>query len=84
MLNQNKIKKILESVENGENTTIDSLPDIDSFSDSFAVTGAGENENGDSSTSSQAGSSIDSVDVAGEQQDPRVIAKAVQTMMKKD
>ncbi len=74
----------LESVEEDENTTIDSLPDIDSLSDTFAVTGAGEEEGEDALTSSQTDSSIDSVDVAGERQDPRVIAKAVQTMMKKD
>lgn len=58
---------------------IDSLPDIGDMSDSFTFSSEEEED-----SYSEESSDTPSIDINGEQQDPRVIAKAVQTMMKKD
>lgn len=70
----------LEVVDD-EEATIDALPDIDNLSDSFDHTESTEDgwEEVDSSQDSNM-----TVDVGGVEEDPRIIAKAVQTMLKKE
>jgi hypothetical protein len=70
----------LEVVDD-EEATIDALPDIDNLSDSFDHTESMEDgwEEADSSQDSNM-----TVDVGGVEEDPRIIAKAVQTMLKKE
>lgn len=70
----------LEAVDDDE-ATIDALPDIDNLSDSFNHTESSE-EDWEETGSSQDSSMT--VDVGGVEEDPRIIAKAVQTMLKKE
>lgn len=70
----------LEAVDDDE-ATIDALPDIDNLSDSFNHTESTEED------WEETGAGQDSnmtVDVGGVEEDPRTIAKAVQTMLKKE
>lgn len=59
---------------------VEALPEIDSFSDSFSSEDLpdAEGELGGS------GGSSETVDVMGEEQDPHTVAKAIQTMIKRD
>ncbi len=64
-----------------DEATIDALPDIDNLSDSFNHTESTEED------WEETGAGQDSnmtVDVGGVEEDPRTIAKAVQTMLKKE
>lgn len=73
----------LPTMEEDEN--IDALPDIGEFSGSFSTGGEyeeGEEEGGD--TGQFSGSSSAPVEILGQEEDPAVVAKAVQTMLKKE
>ena len=62
---------------------VDTLPDLDEFSDSFESVAAAQ----DSENESNGGggySSTDSVDIMGDEQDPATVAKAVRTIIGRD
>lgn len=62
---------------------VDTLPDLDEFSDSFESVAAAQ----DSENESNGGggySSTDSIDIMGDEQDPATVAKAVRTIIGRD
>ena len=62
---------------------VDTLPDLDEFSDSFESVAAAQ----DAENESNGGggySSTDSVDIMGDEQDPATVAKAVRTIIGRD
>jgi hypothetical protein len=62
---------------------VDTLPDLDEFSDSFeSVAAAQDSEN--ESIGGGGYSSTDSVDIMGDEQDPATVAKAVRTIIGRD
>ena len=69
-----------------ELSDVDTLPDLDNFSDAFEGVAASQDEGGgySSSTGGSMGSRDESVDILGEEHDPATIAKAVRTIIGKD
>jgi hypothetical protein len=62
---------------------VDTLPDLEEFSDSFESVAAAQDSEGDS-YGGGGYSSDQSVDIMGDQQDPTTVAKAVRTIISKD
>ena len=66
-----------------ELSDVDTLPDLEDFSDSFESVAAVQDSESDS-YSAGGYSSDESVDIMGDQQDPATVAKAVRTIISKD
>ncbi len=62
---------------------VDTLPDLDEFSDSFESVAAAQDSE-DESNGGGGYSSTDSVDIMGDEQDPATVAKAVRTIIGRD
>lgn len=70
----------------GLNFNMDELPEMDDFSDSFSgvADSISDESGGKSAVAPSSPSSQTTVDVLGDEQDPETIARAVQTVLKKD
>jgi hypothetical protein len=70
-------------IEVDADTSVDTLPDIGDFSDSFTNEIAEEGSEGGESQMQSVDSSP-TIDLNGREEDPRTVAKAVQSMLKKE
>lgn len=70
-------------IEVDDDTSVDTLPDIGDFSDSFTNEIAEEGSEGGESQMHSVDSSP-TIDLNGREEDPRTVAKAVQSMLKKE
>jgi predicted lipid-binding transport protein (Tim44 family) len=71
--------EVVEELTDADDT-VEALPEIDSFSDSFTSEDVPDAE-GELSGS---GGSSETLDVMGEERDPNTVVKAIQTMIKRD
>ncbi len=70
-------------IEVDDETSVDALPDIGEFTDSFA-TDVSEEDSEEQESRMQSIDSSATIDLNGREEDPRMVAKAVQSMMKKE